>query len=96
MKNLQNKTIGVFFGGQNPEHEVSIITGEFVIAELRKMGLKVVAVYVDKSGAWYSSEQISELKFFQKDYLDKLKSFSPCFLNLSLSKTSWFYNTTNF
>lgn len=86
MKDLQNKTIGVFFGGQNPEHEISIITGEFVIAELRKMGLKVVAVYVDKNGAWYSNEEISKLSFFQKDYTKKLKNFSSHCLDLSSSR----------
>lgn len=86
MKNLQNKTIGVFFGGQNPEHEISIITGEFVIAELRKMDFKVVAVYVDKRGAWYSNEKISELKFFQKDYTKKLRDLSSCYLDLASSK----------
>ncbi|MBU1558027.1 D-alanine--D-alanine ligase [Patescibacteria group bacterium] len=86
MKNLQNKTIGVFFGGQNPEHEISIITGEFIIAELRKMDLKVVAVYVDKTGVWYSNEKISELKFFQKDYTKKLRGLSSCCLDLTSSK----------
>ncbi len=86
MKDLQNKTIGVFFGGQNPEHEISIITGEFVIAELRKMGLKVIAVYIDKNGIWYSNKKISELKFFQKDYAKKLENLSSCYLDLTLSR----------
>ena len=39
LEEIQDKTIGVFFGGQSPEHEISIITGEFIIAELKKMGL---------------------------------------------------------
>ena len=31
------KTIGVFFGGKSPEHDISIITGEFVISVIKKM-----------------------------------------------------------
>lgn len=86
MKDFQNKTIGVFFGGQNPEHEISIITGEFAIAELRKMGLKAVAVYVDKNGVWRSDEKISKLKFFKDDYEKRLKNLPNCRLDLELSR----------
>ncbi len=86
MKELQNKTIGVFFGGQNPEHEISIITGEFAIAELKRMGLNAVGIYVDKNGVWRSDEKISKLKFFKDDYEKKLKDIPSCLLDLKLSR----------
>lgn len=86
MKELENKTIGVFFGGQNPEHEISVITGEFVISELKKMGFNVVAVYVDKNGIWYCDEKLSKLKFFKDNYNEKLKKLRGHFLDLELSQ----------
>ena len=86
MNELKEKTIGVFFGGQSPEHEISIITGEFVIAELKRIGYSVVAVYVDKKGQWYAGKEISELKFFKEKYQDKLDGLLKYSLNLSKSK----------
>lgn len=86
MEELQDKTIGVFFGGQSPEHEISIITGEFIIAEMKKMGLNVVAVYVDRNGTWYSDESITKLAFFKEEYKEKLKILPEYYLNLKLSQ----------
>ncbi len=85
MNELKKKTIGVFFGGQSPEHEISIITGEFVIAELGKLGYRVVGVYVGRDGRWYCDEQVSKLKFFQSDYENRLEELHQ--YNLSLSKS---------
>jgi D-alanine-D-alanine ligase len=50
VKQLKEKTIGVFFGGQSPEHEISIITGEFILASLKKAGYNAIGVYVSKVG----------------------------------------------
>ena len=38
LEEVQDNTIGVFFCGQSPEHEISIITGEFIVSEMKKMG----------------------------------------------------------
>lgn len=86
MEDLQDKTIGVFFGGQSPEHEISIITGEFIIAELKKMGLNVVAVYVDRNGAWYTDEEMAKLAFFEEEYKEKLAALPEYYLNLGQSQ----------
>ncbi len=45
-------TIGVFFGSQSPEHEVSIITGQLIISELLNIGHSVVAIYLTKNRQW--------------------------------------------
>jgi len=87
IKKLKNKTIGVFFGGQSPEHEVSIITGEFAVSTLRKAGYNVVAVYIARDGAWYADKILSELKFFKQDYKAKLDNLTKYKLNLQSSKT---------
>lgn len=60
-------TIGVFFGGRNPEHDVSIITGELIISGLKKAGYDVVPVYLDKAGKWLLGEELGSLKFFKGD-----------------------------
>ena len=83
---VQDKTIGVFFGGQSPEHEISIITGEFIIAEMKKMGLNVVAVYIDRDGTWYSDEKIAKLEFFKGEYRKELQDLPEYYLNLGRSK----------
>ena len=86
MEEVQDKTIGVFFGGQSPEHEISIITGEFIIAEMQKMGLRVAAVYVDRDGAWYSDESIAKLAFFKGEYAKELAQLPEYYLNLGQSE----------
>ncbi|MCX6730555.1 MAG: D-alanine--D-alanine ligase [Candidatus Roizmanbacteria bacterium] len=58
------KTIGVFFGSRNPEHDVSIITGQLIISGLKKLDYNVVAIYLDKQGKWYLGEQFSHLVQF--------------------------------
>jgi len=58
------KTIGVFFGSRNPEHDVSIITGQLIISGLRKLNYPVVPVYLDKEGRWYVGEQFGHMGQF--------------------------------
>lgn len=56
--------IGVFFGSRNPEHDVSIITGQLIISGLKKLDYSVVPVYLDKEGKWYVGEQFGHLGQF--------------------------------
>jgi D-alanine-D-alanine ligase len=58
------KTIGVFFGSRNPEHDVSIITGQLIISGLKKLGYPVVPIYINKEGSWYVGEQFGHLGQF--------------------------------
>lgn len=77
--------IGVFFGSRNPEHDVSIITGEFIISELRKLGHNVVPVYISKEGYWYISDEIGFLKFFRSAKLN-FKDYGKLYLDLEHSQ----------
>jgi len=86
MEDLKNKIIGVFFGGRNVEHDISIITGEFVLAELNKMGLNAVAIYIDKEGRFHINQEISKLKFFKEDFKKKLSKMKECNLSLASNK----------
>ncbi|MBI2010930.1 MAG: D-alanine--D-alanine ligase [Candidatus Colwellbacteria bacterium] len=58
--------IGVFFGSRSPEHDVSILTGELIIAGLKKLGHQVFPIYLDKQGRWLIDERLGSLEFFQK------------------------------
>lgn len=64
-------TIGVFFGSRNSEHEVSIITGQLIISELRKLGYHVVPIYIDKKGQWFCNPLLGSLKFFTEGNLEE-------------------------
>ncbi len=79
LKNMNNKkTIGVMFGSKSPEHDISIITGQFIMAELRKTDkYNVVGIYIDKKGNWFLGKELESLKFFTSgDYTEKLKEMS--------------------
>jgi D-alanine-D-alanine ligase len=47
LDNLKDKTIGVLMGGLSPERDVSIVTGNSVIAAIKRKGLIVVPIQVD-------------------------------------------------
>jgi D-alanine-D-alanine ligase len=80
-------TIGVFFGSRNPEHEVSIITGQLIIAELKKLGYEVVPVYIDKKGRMLSCKELGSLKYFTgPDFTNELEKLSPLTLEVSAEK----------
>lgn len=85
--NKKQINIGVFFGSRNPEHEVSIITGQMIISELKKLGYNVVPVYIDKNGRWFSHESLNSLKFFtDKSLEEKLNKLNPCMIELEAGK----------
>lgn len=61
------KNVGVFFGSRSPEHDVSIITAQFIIAGLKGMGYTVTPVYIGRNGSWYVSDSLGDIKMFQTD-----------------------------
>ena len=60
---MNNKTIGVFFGSQSPEHDISIITAELIIAGLKGLEYNVVPVYITKKGQWMIGEELGDMKY---------------------------------
>jgi D-alanine-D-alanine ligase len=81
------KTIGVFFGSRSPEHDVSIITGQLIISELKKLNYKVVAIYIDKQGYWHIGEPFDRLSTFTNNEIleSKLSLENSWSLNISES-----------
>lgn len=63
--------VGVLFGGQSEEHEVSIRSAQSVIKHLNRDKYEVYPIKIEKSGTWFFSDfQVSPEEVF----------FSPCIL----------------
>lgn len=79
-------TIGVFFGSKSPEHDVSIITGQLIISELKKTPHQVVPIYLGKNAEWYIDDSLGKLSTFKDLNEETLKNFSKYYLDLELSQ----------
>ncbi len=77
--------IGVFFGGKNPEHDVSVITGQLIISGLKKLGHTIVPIYIHTDGGWYIGDTLGELKFYTGGEL-KLHGLNEFSLDLKASR----------
>jgi len=53
--------VGVFFGSRSVEHEVSVITAQQAMAAMPADRFVPVPVYIAKSGAWYTGDQLLQL-----------------------------------
>jgi D-alanine-D-alanine ligase len=84
MKSIQ--TIGVFFGGKSPEHDISIITGELIISALKGLGYTVIPVYVDKKGAWFTGDILGNITLFTKNKTDAMKGLDRIVLDMEESR----------
>ena len=58
------KTVGVFFGGQSVEHDVSVITGVMTLNSIDREKYNPLPIYVDKEGVWYTGESLFDLDGF--------------------------------
>lgn len=95
MKEL--KTIGVFFGGKSPEHDISIITGQLVISVLKKMPeYQVIPVYLDKQERFFIDEKLGHLSFFSAaNYQAELTKSGSYSLDLDASEGSLVFSKKN-
>jgi D-alanine-D-alanine ligase len=59
--------VGVVFGSRSVEHEVSVITGQQVIAALDKTRYEVVPIYITKTGAWYTGDKLTDVANFKDE-----------------------------
>lgn len=58
------KNIGVFFGSRSTEHDISIITGEFIISGLKKLGYEATPIYINREGEWMIGGGLDKLSVF--------------------------------
>lgn len=58
--------IGVFFGSQSVEHEVSVITALQAMNHLKNLTeYEIVPVFIDKTGDWYTGESLKSIENFK-------------------------------
>ena len=73
------KKVAVIFGGQSPEHDISIITAlSAVIAPLRaSQKYEVVPIYIAKSGEWFSFKELEDVRVYQNGNISALLEKEP-------------------
>ena len=57
--------VGVFFGGESVEHEISIISANQAMKALDSEKYEVVPVYLSKKREWYTGEALLDIKNYQ-------------------------------
>lgn len=77
-------TIGVFFGSRSPEHDISIITGQLIIAGLKQLGHAVISLYIGKDGDWHIGDELGSINFFQQH--ENLQPYGGWQLELAASR----------
>lgn len=63
--------LAVFFGGENCEHDISIITGLQFISKVNEYLYNIVPVYIDKNGDWFTGKDLNDIDNYP-DNLGKL------------------------
>lgn len=66
--------VGVIFGGESVEHEVSIITAVQAMEFLDKDKYEAIPIYIAKDRTWYTGSQLKEMEIY-KDF-DLLKRYA--------------------
>ena len=74
---MQKIKIGVIFGGQSTEHDVSIVSGTSVIKNLSKDKYEIYPIYISKQGDWYTyKKEINKIEILsigqQPEELEKI------------------------
>ncbi len=57
--------VGVIFGGETVEHEVSIISAIQAMNKMDTQKYEVVPIYITKDGKWFTGEILKEMETFQ-------------------------------
>lgn len=65
--------IGVIYGGNSLEHDVSIITGLQVMKNLDKKKYQIIPLYLDHNNELYSFRQLNDIKTYSKSFKNKPK-----------------------
>lgn len=75
---LKKIKVGVLFGGQSAEHEVSLVSAESVIKNLDPKKYQVIPIGVDKTGQWLSGNKAMSLLKAGKNFnLKKSQALLP-------------------
>lgn len=61
--------LGVIFGGESVEHEISIITAIQAMNNIDKEKYEIIPIYISKDKTWYTGKMLMELDIY-KDFED--------------------------
>ena len=67
-------TLGVIFGGDTVEHEVSIITACQAMEHLNPDKYEIIPIYIGKDKTWYTGKMLMDINIY-KDF-DNLKKYA--------------------
>lgn len=71
--------LGVIFGGETVEHEVSIITALQAIEHINTDKYDVVPIYISKDRIWYTGDMLKDIDIY-KDFNELKKYAKQCVL----------------
>ena len=57
--------VGIFFGGESVEHEISVITMNQAISSLNPEKYEIVPIYIAKNGVMYTGDDLLDLYSFR-------------------------------
>lgn len=91
--------VGVFFGGQSVEHEISVISALQTIQAIDSNKYEAIPIYISKKGNWFTGDVLLNIDKY-KNMEALLGEATPIHLtatnnhhNLLALKKSWFKNT---
>lgn len=71
--------LGVIFGSQSVEHEVSVITAVQLMKAADPQKYEIVPIYITKDGTWLSGSELKNLSFYRS--LHQLTTDAPLAVN---------------
>lgn len=81
--------LGILFGGQSEEHEISIRSAQGIIEHLSPEKYEMTPIGIDKKGEWHFFRHRPTLLAFQKNLLPIVKADSPHFPSLLDQEALW-------
>ena len=63
---MEKIKVGVIFGGQSTEHDVSVVSGSSVIKNLNKEKYEIYPIYISKKGEWFHyMKPVQDIEIFE-------------------------------
>ena len=66
--------VGVLFGGETVEHEVSIISAVQAMGYMNPDKYEIIPIYISKDHVWYTGKMLMDIEIYRD--LDIVKRYS--------------------
>ena len=57
--------VGVIFGGETVEHEVSVISAVQAMTKMDQEKYEIIPIYITKDGEWYTGDMLRDIDYYQ-------------------------------